>query len=672
MRHPREMQPLVDPVVDCAEPDGLRRFPVAAGTAGKGQQRAARGELELRGVDAHRHLDLGRRSAGQDDAVGTARPAFDDHRLVAGGDDQDFGNVVIDDIGGDRGDLDRIVGAAVTVGCSLAHGVLDVDRAQPLGDLILRRRDGNLLRHEPVVAVEHQRRAIGIAIQRHALAAGPDLGFARGRRLGGDVDVFFRRTRQDDGIDRMHKGSGGDSAALEDPQAHEVLAGDDDPGFVVVHDVDRDVRHVGAAGHAHVDQAAVALAVVADHRHRLAAFAAANVEGIAAAAADQFELDILAGAADEEGIVAFEGIDDDSLETREADEEPGTENALFIDDKVVAELGTDHGERIEAVATFDPDRGIDGIGNEIRPLPAVDVGQRCLRVVRVDPDEGADDEAVVVFLAVHREVGIVVVDGEAVVAGAAEKAARLVDAVAQIATRRQRGVEADPVLFGEAGIGIARRLEDLADLEGVVAGIAEDRRDDIVVIENEGVVAAAAVDHESAIEVAVVIHPLRRSRAGAIRRHRRNRVRAQEEGVRLLGSIQRQRVDAAVADRRSVLDVDPRRTVAGKTDDILVAVGLPLQPEFGPNVVFEGLGTAVGLEVDQHPVGPGAAFDAGDAADATDADVIVARPAIDEGTAGVRVGDVDLIGARPEGEAQVLDAGEHHAGPGHSEVGQRS
>ena len=105
----------------------------------------------------------------------------------------------------------------------------------------------------------------------------------------------------------------------------------------------------------------MALAIVADHRDRLAALAASGVECVAAAAADELELHILARAADVEAIISLESVDDDLLESGKADEQARAEHALVVHHEIVAELRADDGQRVEAVASLDAHRRIHRI-----------------------------------------------------------------------------------------------------------------------------------------------------------------------------------------------------------------------------------------------------------------------------------------------------------------------
>ena len=152
--------------------------------------------------------------------------------------------------------------------------------------------------------------------------------------------------------------------------------------------------------------------VVADDGD-FAAVAAADVEGVAAQAADDLDGDFLAGAGDEEAVVALERVDDDLLQADVGDEQARAVDALVGDDEVVAELGADHRQRVEAVAAVDAHRRVDGEGDEVGALAAVDVGEWRLRIVRIDLDEGAHHEGVVVLVAEQEQLGLVAVDGEA-------------------------------------------------------------------------------------------------------------------------------------------------------------------------------------------------------------------------------------------------------------------
>ncbi len=439
----------------------------------------------------------------------------------------------------------------------------------------------------------------------------------------------------------------------------------------------------------------MALQGVADHGDRHVVAGAADVEGVAAQAADQLDQNRRARALDVEVVVALLAVDDDLLDTDIRDVEAGAEDALVGDHEVVAELGAEHDQRVEAVAAVDPHGRVDGVVDAVRALTAVDVRERSLRVVRVHLDERADEERVVVLLAVQEELREVVVDGERVVAGAAVDRGGARDAVRQVALRRRRGAE--EVRRGEAVVGVravARRGEDLADLERVVAGVAEDRRRAEVVVEDEGVVAVAAVDLEAAVDEGVVVHALhdavedrRAVRPDAEGGDHRGRVRdqlvrAEEEVVRLVGAEDLELVDA---DDRVVGDVDDRlRLAAGvrqarETDHVRVVVLAAVQVQLGGEAVLERL-VAVAVVVDADDVVAEAAVDPRLAAGRADVYDVVGLVADDGLVAAVqrerrvsrRRGDPERVGSVAEVDLELLEAGvvdaECHAEAG--EVGR--
>ena len=157
---------------------------------------------------------------------------------------------------------------------------------------------------------------------------------------------------------------------------------------------------------------------------------------------------------------------------------------------------------------------VDGVQARVRVGREIDVGQAA-RVVAIGVGvadggqrEGAHDEDVVVVVALQAQLGLVGVDGELVVAGAAGGDERRVRAGRQPAARRRDELGERVVRQQRALVLVALEAEDLADLERVVAGAAVERRDRRVVVDEERVVAAHAVDRQAAVERRVVGDPL--------------------------------------------------------------------------------------------------------------------------------------------------------------------
>ena len=181
----------------------------------------------------------------------------------------------------------------------------------------------------------------------------------------------------------------------------------------------------------------------------------------------------------------------------------------------LAELAADDDEPVAVRAADDVDRSVDRVDGDdvVVPVPVVvvvlgregvddDVARG-----RIDQRRRPDREQVVAGVTLEIERGVVAVDEERVVAGAAEDRRREADAVAQVAERRQRRREG--VFRRDVGRDTRVRVR-LADQEGVVTGAAVERRDRAVVVDRERVVAVAAVDGQPRVDVLVVVDPLDR------------------------------------------------------------------------------------------------------------------------------------------------------------------
>src|SRR5690348_16893716 len=143
------------------------------------------------------------------------------------------------------------------------------------------------------------------------------------------------------------------------------------------------------------DQTAVALEIVRDDRYRLAIVAAAYVEIVAAQTAIDLDIYIGRGALNKEGVIAFQRIDNDSLEPAILDIQATTENSSVGHHEIVTKLGANNSQGIEAVAAINVYRRIDGIGYEVRSLATVNICERRFRIVRIDAHECPNDKTVI-------------------------------------------------------------------------------------------------------------------------------------------------------------------------------------------------------------------------------------------------------------------------------------
>ena len=248
------------------------------------------------------------------------------------------------------------------------------------------------------------------------------------------------------------------------------------------------------------DDPHLAFGALRHHRHD---DVAADIDRIAAETADDCGDDVLVGRQHVERVIALEAVDFERFGAGDADRETRAVDAVLGDDEHVVELGAEHHDLVEARAAVDVDGRIDVVLDHVVIGTAIDLD--------VDPlgqGEGADDEDVVAVLALEAKVGMVRVDNEIVVAFTAIHHRRQRDAVGEVAKRRLDGLEG--VFERRNGALVARRREQLADLEVVVALAAIQRQDRVVVVDEEGVVAVIAVDDDAAIDRAVIVDALER------------------------------------------------------------------------------------------------------------------------------------------------------------------
>ena len=341
------------------------------------------------------------------------------------------------------------------------------------------------------------------------------------RRGGGDGDRAGRRARQDDGV--AVKASAGDDGGLT------ALLADDDSRFVVVGDMGGDlvrletVERKIAARHAVADDAAVAPQVVGDDVRGFAA----DPEDIGAEAARNHDRGTGGGAVDEEAVVAFGRVDLDLLDVDEVHQAAGAEHTVGGDDVVVAELGADDLERVEAAAAVDVDRGPDHVLDQVGAATGRDIDAAALRVHGTDMSERAHREDVVGIATQQVERRLVVEDDEVVrpVLGA-DGGDVEADAVRQEAAR---GLDRLELIGGidDAGEDVvgALRVVQLAELEVIANAATEQLRRRQVVIQVEFVAPADPLDDQVAVDarvggdVAAVVDPLdvvRRARATVV------------------------------------------------------------------------------------------------------------------------------------------------------------
>ena len=482
-----------------------------------------------------------------------------------------------------------------------------------------------------------------------------------------------------------------------------------------------------------------------------------DLDDVVAKTADYGGDDLRAGAQDEDRVIALEGIELGALDIRELHVQARAEDAFPGDHEAVVERCAQHHDLVEARAAVEADRRVDGIVDRVGAVAAVDLGVALHG--QVQRHERAHRELIVARFALEPQGAGVVVDVEGVCAAAAESGGSVGDARADVGDAVERTPERPLVVDrridriqgalrqdaghriergrikddgarnripdqaddhrrgGELvdrrkpGGRIARRAEHLADLERVVAVAAVERGDGAVVVDDELVVAAEAVDGQAGIDALVVVDALdlgeARSRYKAVEQH--DEITPQQKGVvRLvgeagdhIGAVDGQRVDAVVRST-VVVHVDQGVALAGEVHRVLVRIAFAVQVQHRGQPVHMGaveqrvekivvrrcggeLEARVEarivrgrVDADMEDVVAALPVDRGDAADAPDGDgvvapvhgsVAVAREHI--GGAGMGTIDVKTVCAGSQPQVEVFDAGVIHAGR-HLEPAQRA
>ena len=86
-----------------------------------------------------------------------------------------------------------------------------------------------------------------------------------------------------------------------------------------------------------------------------------HVDVVIAGTADDDGDQVSAGTQDEDRIIAFQGIEFSTFYIVEADIETGAHDAVFGNDEVIREWGTEDDDGIETVTAIDADRGVDRV-----------------------------------------------------------------------------------------------------------------------------------------------------------------------------------------------------------------------------------------------------------------------------------------------------------------------
>ena len=138
---------------------------------------------------------------------------------------------------------------------------------------------------------------------------------------------------------------------------------------------------------------------------------------------------------------------------------------------------------------------------------------------------------------------------------------------------------------------IARRIKDLTNLETIVTPITKDRHRRIGIIKGKVIVTIAAVDIDTAIEIATVINTFDHITGNTMtltvdfHLYSVDRVRAEQEVIDVIGSENVQRIDRLKITYRQIIDIDHRRACTCQSNIIKIRTLLTVEIENSTNTV---------------------------------------------------------------------------------------
>ena len=701
---------LIDAVIIRGNLQQTRRVPVGAIKAhsdriARLRPREARERYRraIPDIEGDSHRASGRARQGDIDAVaiGGQTDVFGCNLLVDGihsrriiymREDQNLGAVVIDHLDQHIRNHHVVIGLRIRPDCTLHHRVAQVHDLPPFGQRIIDASHRDVLDFVPVGRVEHQiGKGLG-SVDHHALATGGLRAFGATGWRDCHCHLTIRRAGQGDAVGVVDQ-QWRCLRVFEYPQRI-VVVKDDDPRFIVIrnigHDIfgkDRVIAGVVTADRG-LDQAVVTIQAVG-HDRDCAAFGhiiqigTSNVDVVAAQTTDDFNLHVLVGAFDKEGVVPLQGIDDQLFEADEADKQTAAKDAIFGDHIVVAKFAAHDGQAVKAVAAINPHRRINVVGHKIGTLPAIDVRIRCCGIIGIDAHERPHKEAIVVFIPEQEQFSLVGIDGKVVLPRATVQRGVLADPIGQEAKRHlRRGILVAPLEPVVRVRRIARAVKELANLEGIIARVTKDVECGERIIEHEQIVAIAAIDLNIALKRAVILHFFKDTGdliAVLVKLQccddtgcdRGVKVRAEEEQIGAVGPVDLGAV-SALPGNTAVQQADQSRALARQTDLIEIRALLAIKVKLVSRAqiaalqpVFEGL-FAVAVIVDPYDIVPLTQFDLGLAAKAFNVQDIIRGvvsgrysfvPHIDLGQPCVGAIDMQFVVRVAGLEDQSLEAG---------------
>ncbi len=293
------------------------------------------------------------------------------------------------------------------------------------------------------------------------------------------------------------------------------------------------------------------------------------------------------GAQNPNVVVALRHVDDEFLDIDKLHEESGTIDTVPRDDDRVLELGGDDDDTVEAATAVDRHRRIERVGDLVNAATSRHVGRTAQLIEHLFPvdrlSEGKcpDDKDIITVTTVEIQHRAVVINREQIATRSAVQDQLVGDTHAQPSAC---GLDHDTVINAIADEIVT---EDLTNLEDVTFVGTVDDRDRAIVVECEVVRSTHGINGQRAVDVGVVVDPLKGGQLGAVAviLEQSDKLPAEEHGVVGRGLVNDEIIHAS--DTR-VVHVDHGVPLPAQADDEEVATFVAVQGEFGADRIAGG------------------------------------------------------------------------------------
>ena len=280
--------------------------------------------------------------------------------------------------------------------------------------------------------------------------------------------------------------------------------GNNHSGFVIVSDLNHHVWHENPIKEAlpvcreqGLGNKPIMPGQAVTHHRDAVPIITANIKGVTTQTSHDLYLNSLAGRSDKEPVVALKSVHNHFLYAIVGDVEPTSKDPGFIHDKIITKFSSYYDQDVKTIASLNIHRCIDRVGDRVRTISSVDIGEGRSWVVRIHPHEGPHKKTVITFFPIHEDFRHIPVDCELVFPDTPEKLSGFTQSVAQESSSRLGSLKivfrVQPIRWVRV---VPRRIKDLSQLEGIITSIPVDRDRREGIIKYEGVISISSFHNQ--------------------------------------------------------------------------------------------------------------------------------------------------------------------------------